>query len=387
MRILIAPNAFKNSLPAEDVAEAIEEGLLMSNLKCDCIKFPIGDGGDGTGKLLTNHLNGASIGLVVHDPVGRTIEASMGWVEKSHTAIIEMANASGLKLMRPDELDPLRAISFGTGEMIRHALNLKSKNIFLAVGGTATVDGGCGILKALGVRFLDVTGSEIIDLPRDLVRLESLDLSGIDQRIHQTKITVLCDVNNPLLGPLGAANVFGPQKGATPEQIVLLERGLKKLSTAITKATGKAIDDLDRGGAAGGVGAALNGLLNANLVSGIDQFLDATHFNEKLKNVDVLITGEGALDNQTLQGKAPFGVAKRAKDKHIFVVALAGSVPADNNSSFKAYFDLIISINEGSNNLVAAMRDTRENLIRTARETGNLLAARSIRRRYHGTFL
>jgi glycerate kinase len=382
MRILIAPNAFKNSLPAEDVANAIEQGLLMSNLKCDCTKFPIGDGGDGTGKLLTNYLNGASIGITVHDPVGRSIEASMGWVAQTQTAIIEMASASGLKLMRPDELDPYHATSFGTGEMIRHALNLKSKNIFIAVGGTATVDGGCGILKALGVRFLDATGSEIKDLPRDLVRLESLDLSGIDRRIYETKITVLCDVNNPLLGPLGAAQVFGPQKGATPEQILVLERGLRKLSAAIAKATGKVIDNLARGGAAGGVGASLNGLLDASLVSGIDQFLDTTHFNEELANVDVLITGEGALDEQTLQGKAPFGVAKRAKDKRakdkrIFVVALAGSVPLENNSLFNAYFDLMISINENADDLATAMKSTREDLVRTARKTGSLLAARS----------
>jgi glycerate kinase len=374
MRILIAPNAFKNSLAAEEVANAIEQGLLTSGLECDCIKFPIGDGGDGTGKLLTAHLKGIEVGLIAHDPIGREIGTSIGWVEKTRTAIVEMANASGLRLMQPDELDPLHATSVGTGEMITRALELKAKNIFIAAGGTATIDGGSGILHALGVRFRDANGSVLKDLPTDLMRIERLDLSCIDKRIYKPSITILCDVNNPLLGPKGAANVFGPQKGATPEHISILERGLEKLSVAIIKISGKDIGNLARGGAAGGVAATMNGLLNANLVNGIDQFMTTTHFDKMLTGVDVLVTGEGAIDEQTIQGKGPFGVAKRAKERGIFVIALAGKVPLENTAVFKAYFDMLISINDEESDLAKAMKSTRENLIKTAMNIGDLLA-------------
>jgi glycerate kinase len=379
IRILIAPNAFKNSLPAEEAAEAIRKGLMQSKLKCECKLFPIGDGGDGTGRLLTAHLNGTTVKTIVHDPLGRKIEAAFGLVEETQTAIIEMAEASGLKLIKTSELDPLHSTSFGTGEMINHALDYNVKNIFLAVGGTATIDGGCGVLKALGMRLLDNEGRELKNLPEKLKDLATLDFSEGDKAITGCAINILCDVNNPLLGDDGAASVFGPQKGADAKGIILLEAGLQRLANVVRSQCGTDISKTQRGGAAGGVAAVLNGVLNANLVSGIDHFLELTGFEKKLNDTDILITGEGSIDEQTLQGKGPFGVAKRAKEKGIFVIGLGGKVPENPSAEFMKYFDVLMPIQKKGDELAVAIKATRENLIRTSQHVGDLLFRKALK--------
>jgi glycerate kinase len=374
MRILIAPNAFKHALPADEVAGAIRDGLLQSALSHESILFPIGDGGDGTGKLLTTHLNGEWLHAVVHDPIGRKIQASFGWVRKSSIAVIEMAEASGLRLMKKNELDPMRSNSYGTGELISAALNLKATKIFLCVGGTATIDGACGILRALGVRFLDERNETLEDLPKELSRLNSLDLSRLDNQIHNCSIQILCDVDNPMLGDNGAAKTFGPQKGADEKSIAVLESSLSKLNDVIRLTTGKEIGYVTRGGAAGGVAATLKGILGAQLVSGIDHFLTITQFEQVLENVDLVVTGEGSIDEQTLQGKGPMGVAMLAKKKRIRVVGMAGQIPTNNLELFKSYFDLIVPITDPSAELIEAIKNTRENLIKAARKIGNMIA-------------
>jgi glycerate kinase len=374
MRILIAPNAFKHALPADEVAEAISEGLSQSALSHESILFPIGDGGDGTGKLLTAHLNGEWLHAVVHDPIARKIQAGFGWVKESSTAVIEMAEASGLRLMKKNELDPMRSNSYGTGEMINAALNLKATKIFLCVGGTATIDGACGILRALGVHFLDERNETLEDLPKELSRLNSLDLSRLDKRIYNCSIEILCDVDNPMLGNNGAAKTFGPQKGADEKNIAVLESSLSKLNDVIRLATGKEIGYATRGGAAGGVAAVLKGVLGAQLVSGIDRFLTIALFEQALDNVDLVVTGEGSIDEQTLQGKGPKGVAELAKKKGIRVIGMAGQVPTKNLDLFKPYFDLIMPITDQSAELTEALKDTRENLIKAARKIGNMIA-------------
>src|SRR6187549_589513 len=362
MHILIAPNAFKNSLDAAKVAEAINNGLHKSKLSCTTKCFPVADGGDGTTDLLIDHLEGQLIHMIVQDPLKRKITSSFGWVEKDKTAIIELAVASGLRLLKADEYDPLITTTQGTGELIIEALNKDATRIILCIGGSATVDGGAGILKALGIKFFDSEGNELDDLPASLSSLEEIDITGLDKRIVNTEIIILCDVENPLLGSNGAAAVFGPQKGASVKDVELLESGLTKFRDVVLNKTGKDMAIIKHGGAAGGVAASLNTLLNARLVNGIDHFLEATGFEKELKKADVVITGEGSIDEQTLQGKGPFGVAKKAKEFSIPVIAFAGRVTIATDQSSQQYFDRIISINENEGDLEVAMKNTYMNL-------------------------
>lgn len=373
MRILIAPNAFKNSIDAKEAAKAIEEGLLKSKLKCTCECFPVADGGDGTAALLIEKLNGTTIHTKVHDPLGRKIFSSFGMIDNGNTAVIELADASGLRLLKPEEYDPLETSTFGTGEMILHALGKGAKKIILGIGGSATVDGATGILRALGIRFLDAKENELQNLPESLLHLAAIDASNIDERIFNTEIIVLCDVQNFLLGEQGAAKIFGPQKGATPDEVKTLEACLTRWCDVTLRQTAKDMSAIKYGGAAGGVAAGLATYLNAKLVNGIDYFLQLTHFDEALRNTDLVITGEGSIDEQTLHGKGPFGVAKKAKAKNLPVIALGGKVPLHFNDALKRYFDAILPINNEplSPNI---LQQAKENLVRTATELGDILA-------------
>ena len=376
MRILVAPNAFKNSLAAADVAEAIREGLEESKLQCTVDCFPVGDGGDGTAELILKYFNGSTVSATVHDPLMRKISSSFGLMEEGKTAVIEMANASGLRLLRPDELDPLHTSSFGTGELITNALDRGVNKIIMCIGGSATVDGAVGLLQALGFRFLDKNGKELTNMPETLINLEIIDFAGADKRIKQCKIIVLCDVENVLLGKEGAAAVFGPQKGADPDDVKRLEASLTKLGNIIFKQTGKNISTIKSGGAAGGMAAGLAAFLNADLVNGIDYFLSLTKFDDALEGKDLVITGEGSIDMQTLHGKGPFGVARRAKQKGVPVMGLAGKIPVEGVVSLDQYFDVLLSINNEETELSYALLQTKQNLKRTSKNIGDLLAER-----------
>ncbi len=373
MHILIAPNAFKNSLDAAKVAEAINNGLHKSKLSCTTTCFPVADGGDGTAGLLNDHLGGLLIHAIVKDPLKRKITSSFGWIEKDKTAIIELAAASGLRLLKADEYDPLITTTQGTGELIIEALNKYANKIILCIGGSATVDGGTGILKALGIKFFDSERNELNNLPASLSSLAEIDVTGIDKRIGNTEIIILCDVENPLLGPNGAAAVFGPQKGASAKDVELLEAGLTKFRDLVLSKTGKDMAIIKHGGAAGGVAASLHVFLNARLVNGIDYFLEATGFEKELKKADLVVTGEGSIDEQTLQGKGPFGVAKRAKEFLLPVIAFAGRVAITPDQSAQQYFDRIISINENMDDMELAMKNTYMNLEKAAERLGDLL--------------
>ena len=374
VHILIAPNAFKNALDAAAVATAIRHGLRQSKLKCTTECFPVGDGGDGTAKLMVQHCGGKNFTVKVCGPLGKKISATFGLIDKDKTAVIELADASGLRLLRKDELNPLRASTFGTGELMRHALDKGVSKIILGVGGSATVDGGVGILRALGVRFLDAGGKVLSNLSEDLIRLESIDLTGLDESMARCTLMILCDVENPLLGNHGAATVFGPQKGAPAAAVKKLEAGLKQFSEIIFRQTGKKIARMKHGGAAGGVPAGLCGLLNVKLVNGIGHFLEVTRFDAALRKADLVITGEGSLDEQTLHGKGPFGVALRATEKNIPVIGLAGRISLKGNSRLKRYFDVLLPISDEAMELEAAIRHTAQNLRSTAKRLGNCLA-------------
>lgn len=370
MHILIAPNAFKNSLDAAAVAVAIHDGLQQSHLRFTSECFPVGDGGDGTGDLLVKQMNGVFVDALVQDPLGRKIKTHFGLIDAGKTAVIEMANASGLRLLKKEERDPLHASSFGTGELIKLALDKNVQRIIIAIGGSATVDGGTGILKALGMRFLNSAGKELQGMPASLVDLLTIDVSGLDERIRKCELLVLCDVENPLLGANGAAAVFGPQKGAAKEDVQILGNALGVFSDTILRQTGNNIATIRHGGAAGGIAAGLAGLLDAKLVKGIDYFLEITGFEKSLLKADIVITGEGSIDEQTLEGKAPFGVAQRAKEKQLPVFGIAGSIPANPSPSLKKYFDVLLSINDEPVSMDIAIQNTALNL----KKMGKLIA-------------
>lgn len=374
MHILISPNAFKKSLAATDAALAIEKGLSQSKFDCTLECFPVGDGGDGTMDLLINKYEGVLVNTLVHDVLGRKIHSYFGLIDNGETAIIEMANASGIRLLHPTELKPLSATSFGTGEQIKLALDQGVNKIIIGMGGSATIDGGIGILKALGARFLDEEGDELLILPEDLVDLDRIDLSRLDDRALNCEIIILCDVDNPLLGDQGAAKVFGPQKGASADDIENLNNALLQFTKVTFEVTGTDISELKHGGTAGGAAAGLNAFLNAKLVKGVESFLELTDFKSSLERADLIITGEGSIDEQTLQGKAPFGVAYQAKLKGLPVIALAGKVPLVPNVELQNYFDILLPISDQAMELSVALKLTKENLTRTSLALGNLLA-------------
>lgn len=372
-RIIVAPNAFKHALDAQAAAKAIGAGLRDSRLDCSVALFPIGDGGDGTCRLIHEKLNGELVQRTVSDPIGRPIAGSYSLVENGKTAVIEMADASGIRLLTTDERTPMTATSYGTGELILDALDQRVSRIVLGMGGSATVDGGCGILHALGLRFLDDAGSVLQPIPEDLKRLHRIDTTGLDQRIASCRITVLCDVDNKLLGAEGAANIFGPQKGANAQQVIELEGILSHISRLALQETGKDMAGVRHGGAAGGAAAAVYAFLGAELVPGIEHFLQLTGFDEALRDADCLVTGEGSLDEQTLAGKGPQGVAVRAKQSGIPIIGLAGQIPLRPSDALNELFDVLIPISHQAMSLDQALNDTYDNLYRSANMLGNML--------------
>lgn len=373
MHILIAPNAFKNSLDAARVAKAIEQGLKQSRLDCTTECFPIADGGDGTGSLIIDRCKGVIIAQQVHDPLGRQIESRFGLIDNGKTAVIEMANATGLRLLKKEELNPMQTLSYGTGELINAALDKGARKIIIAMGGSATVDGGCGILRALGIDFLDKDGNRLKAIPDELQKMVKIDGSGLDRRIYDTEVVILCDVNNKLLGPEGAAAIFGPQKGASPSDVKLLDSFLTNFAAISKVQLGTDMTTIKHGGAAGGATAGLHTWLNAKLVNGIEYFLSLTGFDQALKNADLVITGEGSIDTQTLQGKGPYGVAVEAKKRDISVIGLAGRVSSKPDAALQKYFNVLLSINRESTDMQIAIAHTKKNLIETARGLGDLI--------------
>jgi glycerate kinase len=381
MHIVIAPNAFKGSLSAGQVAQHIAAGLKKSKLTCSLKLIPIADGGDGTAHLISKKLSATSVKLFVHDPLGKRIPSAFGWENKSKTAIIELADASGIRLLTKENLNPLKANTRGAGELIKAALDKGAKKIIIGVGGSATVDGASGLLNELGVIFLDNSGKKITEFPRGLLALNRVDTSDIEARLKECEIIVLCDVTNKLLGKNGAAAVFGPQKGADKKAVPLLEKCLHQMNKIVQKDVGATMDAYQHGGSAGGVAAGLAAFFNAKLVSGISYFLDVVQFERDLKNADLVITAEGKVDNQTLEGKGPFGVAQKALQHAIPVVILAGAVPVSFNKELHQFFDAIFPISNEPARLDEAISNTASNLERTAFEIGNLLALNIFKRK------
>jgi len=324
MKIIIAPDSFKESLSAECAAMAIEDGFRAVFPELEAVRLPVADGGEGTVDALIAATGGHRIDIEVTNPQGHRVRGFYGVNGKGDCAVIEMAAASGLMLVPAGQRDPLTATSFGTGELIRHALDGGIRHIILGIGGSATVDGGIGMVQALGGRFTDAQG---IDLPwggAALAQLAAIDLSQLDPRLAQCRIEVACDVENPLTGPCGAAAVFGPQKGASVQDVQVLDAALAHLAAVIFRHLGVNVLEWPGGGAAGGMGVAARLFLRGNMRSGIDIIMDAIGLDEAMQGATLVITGEGRLDQQTINGKAPVGVARLAQRYHVPVIGLAG---------------------------------------------------------------
>jgi len=367
--VLVAPNALKDSATAAEAAAAINSGLQKSLLNPNIISMPVADGGDGTLAVLVAALGGKLHYRQVADPLGREITAAFGFVESSGLAIVEMAAASGLRLLTPDERNPIKASSFGTGQLMMEAAKAGAREIVLCIGGSATVDGGMGVLHGLGFKFLDKEGALLYPSGDALAKVASIKPAEFS-----LSIKILCDVKNPLLGPNGAAAVYGPQKGADKMQVASLEQGLVNWNNLIKQYIDKDVASLPGGGAAGGVSAGLVGWLEAQLLPGAPTVLAWLRTEDAVRQADVVITAEGSIDEQTGEGKAPFALLELAKKYQKPVIALAGKIPVELPTGSIAGFDVLLPIGNQPEPLAQAIANTLTNLERTAFQVGNLLA-------------
>ncbi len=347
MKIVIAPASFKGSLLPLEAARAIELGVRSALPPAETVLAPVADGGDGTLEAILYAQGGNPQEATVTGPLGFPIKASWAVLLNGDTAVIEMAAASGLALLPPGRRDPMHATTYGVGELIRVALDQGCRRIIVGLGGSATVDGGAGMAQALGVGLYDRSGRPLPPGGAALASLARVDLSGLDQRMSECQVAAAYDVANPLLGPDGAARVYGPQKGATAAMVAQLEEGLSRLAEVVKRDLGLNVADLPGAGAAGGLGAGLAAFLGARLISGVEFVLDAVGLRAKLAGAHLAFTGEGTLDYQTAYGKAPAGVARMARELRIPVVALAGSLGRDYQTLYQEGVDAVMSIVPG----------------------------------------
>ncbi len=342
--IVLAPDSFKDSLPASRVCEAMEEGIKRVNSKITCIRKPVADGGEGTVSALVGATNGEFVKVSVHDPLMRKAQVVYGILGDGNTAAIEMAAASGLELLKPEERNPWTTTTYGVGEMIRHALDKGCRKFVIGLGGSATNDGGMGMARALGVRFLDKDGNPVDHGGGALVDLHRIDVSGLDVRIKECRFNVACDVNNLLAGENGASRVYGPQKGADEAMVEKLDNNLTQLQEKLKSDIDVDVSTLKGGGAAGGLGAGLFAFLGATLEPGFDIVARIVKLEESIKGCDLVITGEGKIDVQTQYGKTPYGVAQLAKKYDKPLLAIAGTLGEGYQDLYKKGFDGIFSI-------------------------------------------
>ncbi|EGT5702129.1 glycerate kinase [Cronobacter sakazakii] len=371
-KIVIAPDSFKESLSAMDVAKAIEAGFREIYPQANYVCVPMADGGEGTVEAMVAATGGQIITTPVTAPLGNKVDGFFGLLGDGETAVVEMAAASGLHLVPTAQRDPRITTSYGTGELILAALERGVKAIIIGIGGSATNDGGAGMMQALGARFLDGEGRELAPGGAALARLERLDLSALDPRLAQVNVTAACDVDNPLCGEKGASAVFGPQKGATPAMVTELDAALRRFGEQLEAATGKAIISAPGAGAAGGMGAALLGMLNAELRPGIEIVIESLGLAQAVRDADLVITGEGRLDSQSIHGKTPVGVARVAKQFQRPVVAIAGSLTPDYQIVHEHGIDAAFSVIDRIVTLQEALDDAERNLRVTARNVAAL---------------
>ena len=326
MKIVVAPQAFKGSLSATEVGNSMIKGIENVIENSTNLLVPVADGGDGTLETLVESSQGKINSIKVTGPLGEQQNSAWGALGKNKTAIIEMARSSGLALVPINKLNPLISTTYGLGEVILDALDQGYRDFIIGIGGSATNDAGAGMAQALGIKLLDSNGNELSFGGESLSKLNSIDVGGIDTRIKESNFAIACDVNNPLTGPEGASAIYGPQKGATPEMVNTLDQALTNFAEIVEKDLGIKINDVEGSGAAGGLGGGLIAFLNGKLRKGVDIVLDFVDIDKALTNTNLVITGEGQLDFQTIYNKAPIGVARRAKHLGIPVIAISGSL-------------------------------------------------------------
>lgn len=341
MRFIVAPDSFKGSMSAIKAASAMEEGIKRVFANSEVIKIPLADGGEGTVEALVQATNGKMISVTVLDPLGKEVKSFFGILGNGRTAVIEMAAASGLPLLKTEERNPYMTTTYGTGQLIKAALDYNCEEIVVGIGGSATNDGGAGMAQALGAALLDKDGNELPFGGKSLKNLDKIDMSKMDPRLKNTKITAACDVDNPLCGERGASAVYGPQKGATPEMVKELDACLKIFAEKVKEQLRIDVLNVPGAGAAGGLGAGILAFLGGNLKPGIGLVLDAVEFEDRVKDVDMVLTGEGRIDEQTAYGKAPMGVAQLAKKYEVPVLAFAGILGDNYQKVYEKGIDFV----------------------------------------------
>lgn len=374
MKIVIAPDSFKESLTALEVATAIETGFKRVFPDAEYVKLPMADGGEGTVQSLVDATQGKLVECEVTAPLGDKVKSFFGLSGDGKTAIIEMAAASGLHLVTPEKRNPCLTTSFGTGELIKHALDLGVEKFILGIGGSATNDGGVGMLQALGLQCLDVEGKQIGFGGAQLANIAKIDVSKLDPRLQQVHIEVACDVNNPLCGERGASAIFGPQKGATPDMVQQLDAALAHFAEIAERDCGKQIRDHAGAGAAGGMGGGLLLLPDVQLKAGVQIVLDTLRLADFVKDADYVITGEGRMDAQSIMGKTPIGVARTAKQFNKPVIAIVGCLREDYDVVFAHGIDAVFPIIRQLGELPDILKQGEQNLISAAQNVARVLA-------------
>jgi glycerate kinase len=368
MKIILAPDSFKGNLTSLEVATAFEKGIKRILPRAKCIKVPMADGGEGTVQSLVDGLGGKFIRKRVVGPAGNTVSARYGLLSDGKTAVIEMAEASGLPLVSGKNKNPLKTTTYGTGELILDAAKRGAEKIIIGIGGSATNDGGVGMAQAIGIRFLNKQGKVISDYGSGgmLKKIASIDNKKADPLLKKIKIIVACDVNNILCGKSGASYVFAPQKGATPAMVRILDENLRHLGKVIKQSLRKDVTKLKGAGAAGGLGAGLVAFTKARMKSGIEIVIDATNICKYMENADLVITGEGRVDTQTAFGKTPSGIAKAARKYHIPTVVIGGGITDDANDIFAYGIDGLESACARDMSLEEAIKNSRKHLANAA---------------------
>ncbi|MCT4707857.1 glycerate 2-kinase [Enterobacteriaceae bacterium H11S18] len=374
MKIVIAPDSYKESLSAVDVAQAIEKGFREIFPDAQYISVPVADGGEGTVDAMIGATQGTKMVATVTGPLGTPVSAGWGMSGDGKTAFIEMAEASGLALVPFEQRNPLITTSYGTGELILRALDNGARNIIIGIGGSATNDGGVGMVQALGAKLTDAEGKEISPGGGHLLSLNSIDISGLDERLQGCVINVACDVTNPLVGENGASRVFGPQKGASEAMILELDRNLDHFANVIKKHLRVDVKNAPGAGAAGGMGAALLAFLGADLRSGIEIVTEALNLEEHIHDCSLVVTGEGRMDSQSIRGKVPVGVAAVAKKYHKPVIGIAGSLTSDVAVVHQYGIDAVFSVLNSIGSLEDALKNAFENIYRTSRDVAATVA-------------
>lgn len=373
MKFVLAPDSFKESMTSKQACDAMERGIKKVFKDAQCIKVPMADGGEGTVEALVSATGGILHQTTVTDPLGNLITSDFGILGNGTTAVIEMAKASGIQLVRREDRNPLITTTYGTGELIKAALDRGIKHIVIGIGGSATNDGGAGMVQALGGKLLDASGNQIGFGGGQLSKIKTIDLTGLDARLQDVMIEVACDVTNPLIGTTGASAIFGPQKGATPEMVACLDQNLSHYANLIEIATGKSIAQVEGAGAAGGLGGALLAFLSAKLERGIELVIKHTELVSKVQGANFVFTGEGAIDEQTKFGKTPMGVAQVAKKEGAKVIVFAGKIGQGIENLYPLGIDAVFGILTGVTTLDEALSLGEKNIEIAAENVARLL--------------